>query len=91
MSIKNHKITVKQNFCAEVEFTTTLFSRSDAACYQPEHVKHVLNAWRDITGLNFDKMPRVDRSAEPGNEGYRVIVVENPIDNRSKVTFVWEI
>jgi len=90
MPIKTTTITVKQSFCPECTFKVDLFSGMNEPRLSVEHVKYVLCRWADITGMNFSKMPKVDHSQDPGNEGYRVIEVENPIDNRGKVTFVWE-
>lgn len=80
------EITVRNGFATDVKFGLNFWKDDKAS-----QVEDVLRAWTQVTGLAFSRMPREDFSGDvtPGNEGFRVIVVEHPLDNRSKVQFTW--
>lgn len=95
MALFRDRIVTVQSFLnKEASFTTTLHARAQAGHYVQDFEKdreQVLKDWSSVTGLAFYRMPFKDYSDEPGNEGYRIVEVEHPLDNRASVRFVWEI
>lgn len=80
-------INVRNGFAKDVRFEVNFWKEDKAL-----EIDEVLKEWTRITGLNFSRMPREDYSGDVtlGNEGLRVVVIEHPLDNRSKTQFSWD-
>lgn len=67
-----------------VTFERRFYGENDA-----EQVKQVVDTWTDVTGLNFNAMPREWKIIDSAGELYVWVSVAHPLNNRSDIVMFW--
>jgi hypothetical protein len=67
-----------------VTFNRKFYGESDEG-----QVRDVVDIWTDITGMNFNAMPREWKVVESEGELYIRVSLVHPLKNRANVTMYW--
>ncbi len=67
-----------------VTFTRKFYGEKDES-----QVKSIVDLWSDVTGLNFNAMPKEWKIVESEGNPYIWVSIVHPLRNRADVTIYW--